>query len=364
MGDSTDKELLEEYVLRHSEAAFAALVSRHVDLVYSAAIRLTRQPEVAEDVTQKTFAALARSASRLASHPVLAGWLHKTATNLAAEAVRSEIRRRNRENEAVATMRNTPGEDDAEAIWTELAQCLDAELANLRDEDRNALFLRYFEGKTAKEISRRVGAGEEAVQKRISRALQRLRTRLTERGVTANAEALGLCLASKAICTAPAGLAASVSKAALSISTTSFWSPALKTVLMTSAQKKIAVVTIAVLCAGATTTVALKRHLDGPIDRAAEAAAVDLPLDSYTGEFQMEGHELILTKRGRGISIRGAHDGGAPFVAYPRSETEFASRDQGSLTTLTFTRDAAGKATGFRLVRDGQLLGELKRPEK
>ncbi len=364
MSDPTDRELLEDYVLRHSEPAFAALVSRHVDLVYSAALRVARQPELAEDVTQKTFAAFARSASRLVRHPVPAGWLHKTATNLAADAVRSEIRRRNREQEAAMIMQNPPFKDDDEAIWSELSRCLDAELASLRDDERNALFLRYFEGRTVKEIALRVGAGEEAVQKRISRALQRLRIRLAGRGLAAGVETLGICLATKAVAVAPTGLAASVSKAALSISAVSPGSSFLKLILMTSAQKKLTAVVVVVLCMGGISTVALKRHLDGPVDRAAEAAAIDVPLERYTGEFSMEGHELVLSRRGKGLSIRGARGGGAPFVAYPQSETEFVSHDQGSLTTLTFERDAAGRATAFRLVRDGQVLGDLRRPEK
>jgi RNA polymerase sigma factor (sigma-70 family) len=365
MSDPTDRELLEDYVLRHSEPAFAALVSKHVDLVYSAALRVARQPELAEDVTQKTFAAFARSASRLVRHPVPAGWLHKTATNLAADAVRSEIRRRNREQEAAMIMQNPPFKDDDEAIWSELSRCLDAELASLRDDERNALFLRYFEGRTVKEIALRVGAGEEAVQKRISRALQRLRIRLAGRGLAAGVETLGICLATKAVSVAPTGLAASVSKAALSISAVSPGSSFLKLILMTSAQKKLtALVVVVVLCMGGISTVALKRHLHGPVDRAAEAAAIDVPLERYTGEFSMEGHELVLSRRGKGLSIRGARGGGAPFVAYPQSETEFVSHDQGSLTTLTFERDAAGRATAFRLVRDGQVLGDLRRSEK
>src|SRR6185503_18978166 len=97
VNEQTDSELLRAYVEEHLEAAFAELAGRHVDLVYSAALRMTRDAHLAEDVTQAAFVALARSASQLTGKAVLSGWLHRTARNIAAQMIRTEVRRRARE---------------------------------------------------------------------------------------------------------------------------------------------------------------------------------------------------------------------------------------------------------------------------
>src|SRR5438552_18329479 len=102
MNSLTDQELLRDYTGRRSEAAFAELVRRHVDFVYSAALRMVRDAHLAEDVTQGVFVALAQNARQLRDRPVLSGWLHRTAQNLASKSVRSEVRRRAREQEAAA----------------------------------------------------------------------------------------------------------------------------------------------------------------------------------------------------------------------------------------------------------------------
>src|SRR5258708_9436481 len=102
MNRVTDQQLLGDYAEGRSEQAFAELVTRHVDLVYSVAVRMVRDPHTAQDVTQAVFMALARQARQLAPRCLLAGWLHRTAQNLAANAVRSDVRRRVREQEAPA----------------------------------------------------------------------------------------------------------------------------------------------------------------------------------------------------------------------------------------------------------------------
>ena len=79
MNDQTDSQLLYAYAESHSEAAFSELVRRHVDFVYSAAVRMVCDPHLAEDVTQGAFVALAKSATQLTQRPVLSGWLHRTA---------------------------------------------------------------------------------------------------------------------------------------------------------------------------------------------------------------------------------------------------------------------------------------------
>src|SRR3954465_7250601 len=111
MDPQTDQQLLAEYAETPSDPAFAELVRRHVDFVYSAALRMVCDSHLAQDVTQSVFAALAQNAKQLTAHPVLSGWLHRTTRNLAANTVRSEVRRRHREQEAVMNESLSTGSD-------------------------------------------------------------------------------------------------------------------------------------------------------------------------------------------------------------------------------------------------------------
>jgi RNA polymerase sigma factor (sigma-70 family) len=208
----TDQQLLGEYAKDRSEAAFRELARRHVDLTYSVALRILRDPHLAQDVTQAVFVALAQNAAQLASHPVLSGWLHRATRNVAAQTVRSEVRRRAREQEA-ATM-NELLSPTAEPAWDQIAPQLDAALAELDDLDRDAVLLRYFEKKSAQEMGDILGVSAEAAQKRVSRAVEQLRGLFARRGVALSAGALALLLSSNAVQAAPAGLAATVSTAA------------------------------------------------------------------------------------------------------------------------------------------------------
>ena len=173
MNSQSDQQLLQDYAGGRSEAAFAELVRRHVDLVYSAALRMVRDVHLAEDVTQGVFVALAQNARQLTDRPVLSGWLHRTAQNLAAKTVRTDVRRRAREQEAVAMNELFAAEPDA--TWEHIAPHLDAALAELNETDRDALMLRYFERKSAHEMAQRLGVSDEAAQRRVSRAVERLR---------------------------------------------------------------------------------------------------------------------------------------------------------------------------------------------
>jgi RNA polymerase sigma factor (sigma-70 family) len=141
----TDQQLLGDYAERQCEAAFAELVRRHVDLVYSSAVRMVCDAHLAEDVSQAVFAALAQNARQLTDRPVLSGWLHRTAQNLAAKAVRSDVRRRAREQEAAAM--NPLLSPEPDALWEHVAPQLDAALGELSEPDRDALLLRYFESR-------------------------------------------------------------------------------------------------------------------------------------------------------------------------------------------------------------------------
>src|SRR5580765_3966057 len=150
MNSLTDQQLLLEYTGHRSEAAFAELVRRHIDFVYSAALRMVRDPHLAEDVTQAVFVALSQQARHLTDRPVLSGWLHRTSQNLAAKTIRSDVRRRAREKEAMAMNELLSIEPDA--TWEQIAPHLDPALGQLSEPDRDAVLLRYFQRQSAREM--------------------------------------------------------------------------------------------------------------------------------------------------------------------------------------------------------------------
>lgn len=205
-----DMELVREYAVRRSEEAFATLVSRHIDLVYSTALRQVRNHHQAQDVTQAVFVILARKAASLRPGTVLAGWLFRTARLTATQHIRSELRRARREQKAF--MESTP-EDDSVDAWQEVAPALNDAIADLGEKDRNAIILRFLKGKAYKEIADTVGGTEEAAQMRVNRALEKLRRMFARRGVALTSTALGTVMSTKAIQAAPSGLAASIASA-------------------------------------------------------------------------------------------------------------------------------------------------------
>src|SRR5665213_1039282 len=100
MQEARDTELLRQYVRQNSEEAFAALVTRYVNMVYSAALRKTGNPAAAEEITQAVFIILAKKADELSRHDALTGWLYQTTRLTAGNFLRAEIRRARREQEA------------------------------------------------------------------------------------------------------------------------------------------------------------------------------------------------------------------------------------------------------------------------
>ena len=155
MNNQTDQELLRHYIERKSDSAFGALVERYIDLVHSAALRMSGDPHSAKDITQCVFVALSQSARQLTDRSTLAGWLHNTARNLAAKEIRSQIRRRTREQE-VAAMKELLATDDA-ANWEEIAPHLDAAVGELNEPERDAVLLRYFKNYDLRTVGTALG---------------------------------------------------------------------------------------------------------------------------------------------------------------------------------------------------------------
>ncbi|MGO8700407.1 MAG: RNA polymerase sigma factor [Limisphaerales bacterium] len=208
-------ELLRRYAADGSEPAFTELVRQHIDLVYSAALRqVNGDASAAQDVTQEVFTDLAHKASRLAGHASLTGWLYTSVRFQAAKARRAELRRQASEHASLAMneLLQTP---DMPTAWLELRPVLDDVMHELNETDREAVLLRYFERKPLAEVGARLGLSENAARMRVDRALEKLRAKLSKRGITSTAAALAPMLAERAVDAAPVPLVAKVSKSAL-----------------------------------------------------------------------------------------------------------------------------------------------------
>lgn len=214
-----DAALLRRYASEKSEAAFAELVRRHLDLVYSAALRrLGGDAHRAADVAQQVFTTLARDAEKLSRHGVLTAWLYTATHNAAIDLIRSEQRRATREQEASTMQTLLAATPDAD--WAKLRPVLDHVMDELSDADRTAVLLRFFEKRPFADIGVALNLSEDAARMRVDRALEKLHALLAQRGITSTGAALGVILANQAVVAAPAGLLASITGGALAGVTT------------------------------------------------------------------------------------------------------------------------------------------------
>jgi uncharacterized protein (TIGR03435 family) len=260
MTERDDIALLREFAATESESAFAALVEQHVNLVYSTALRSVGGAHAAQEITQAVFIILARKAKSLGAKTVLAGWLHQTTRLTAANFLRGEIRRQQREQEAY--MQSTLNEPDA-SVWPQIAPLLDEALDRLGERDRHAVVLRFFENKNLREVGAALGASEDAAKMRVNRALEKLRKMFAKRGMTLTAAAIAGAVSANSVHAAPAGLAKIISTvavakgAAASASTLTLIKGALKIMAWTKAKTAI-VSGVVVLLAAGTATVTVK----------------------------------------------------------------------------------------------------------
>jgi RNA polymerase sigma factor (sigma-70 family) len=207
-----DRELLRAFVGDGSDRAFAVLVGRHVSSVFSAALRrVNGERALAEDVTQQVFADFARKARSLPADVVIGGWLHRHTGFIALKCIDRERRRRARELEAAAMTAT----HESDPLWHQTAPLLDEALDHLSAADRDALVLRFFERRDFRAVGVVLGVNDDTAQKRVARALEKLRLWLARRGVTSTAGALSVVLTAEAVRAAPAALGASVAGTAL-----------------------------------------------------------------------------------------------------------------------------------------------------
>ena len=316
VNELTESQLVRAYAEDRSESAFAELARRHVDFVYSTAKRLVQDGHLAQDVAQGVFVALARNAAQLRDRPTLVGWLHRTAQNIAAQTVRTDVRRRRREQEAAAM--NELLRPEADPDWESIAPQLDDALNELSEADRDVVFLRYFEKKTAREIAQIAGGSQESVHKRAQRAVERLRAVFARRGIAAGVGGLAAVISAQAVQAAPAGLAAAFTAAALAgaslpaTATNSAIVATTKIIAMTTAQKLVVAATVSVLTGAiiyeASQAAQLRRQNQAleqlqaqqppqePAAPAAPAAVAAAPADGN--------HQELLKLRGEVASLR------------------------------------------------------------
>ena len=259
MRDMDDMSLLREYVDRQSEAAFAALVERHIGVVYCAALRQVRDPGHAEEVTQVVFILLARKADRLRPNTILSAWLYQTVRHAAADFRKKEFRRQQREQEA-CHMQSTSTDDSA---WDQITPLLDEAMAALGEKDRNALILRFFEGKSLAEVGAALSIDSVTAQKRVWRAVDKMRRYFAQHGAVLSTATILTALSTRAVHAVPAGLAVTVAAAAagkgaaVTTSTTTALKTTLKLMAWTKAKTAV-IVAIGFVVAAGTATIAVK----------------------------------------------------------------------------------------------------------
>src|SRR5690349_4059877 len=252
-----DMELVREYARNRSEEAFATLVSRHINLVYSVALRRVHDTHLAEEVTQAVFIILARKAGSLNRKTILPAWLCRTAQYAAADALKTQRRRQRREQEMHMESVLEQAEPES-SPWTDIAPLLDTAMERLGEKDHSTIVLRFFEGRDLKQVGAALGVSENAAKTRVSRAVEKLRTYFKKHGVTVSATMIAGVVSANSVQAAPIELATSVTVAAVkgtavTASTLTLIKTTLKIMAWTKLKTAIVVGAIAILAAGTAT---------------------------------------------------------------------------------------------------------------
>ncbi len=268
-----DASLLVAYTVKRDASAFRRLLEGHIDFVYAAALRQTSDPHLADDITQAVFLLLSQKARSLKPGILLKGWLFNATRYAAANALRAQQRRKIHEQEAAAMRPSTvagfsPSPFSSDASVPDQAQShFDAALASLSESDRNALLVRFFEDQPFSCVGQRLGISEYAAQKRVSRALDRVRRYLLRKDIAADSLTVPGLLILCAGQSAPSHLLSAAftaiegaAQGAVSSSTVSIAKGASK-MLMRSHAKLVALKTTVLLASG---SVALAVAVEAP----------------------------------------------------------------------------------------------------
>jgi RNA polymerase sigma factor (sigma-70 family) len=209
MGEMNERQSdfawLQQFARAGNQNAFRDIVRRHIDLVFATALRKVGDTGGAQEISQNVFGALARKAWRFAPDDSLPAWLHKTTLLESKSWLRGELRRRRREQTAaeLGTTMNTPDEQPA---FNALVPLLDEALLSLRENDRTALLLRFYESQSMREVGTALGVSDDTAQKRVAGALEKLSSFFQRQGfktatVAATAAALQQTAASASAAT-------------------------------------------------------------------------------------------------------------------------------------------------------------------
>jgi len=249
-----DSSLLACWVRQGCERSFRLLVDRYAGLVYQAAKRGSGDDSIAAEASQATFILLARKARALTGRSSLAGWLHVTAVHQS----RNLQRRQMRETRKRQRLGEQPETTD-DGAWLHIQPELDRALAALSSPDRETLLLRYYRSLSVKEIAVSLGVSVEAAQKRLTRATERLRERLTRRGCVLPVTAIAAGLVTMAG-DAKAASALAPGFASKALATAAAATPFASLTSLVFATKKTVLMAAAVALLGAGTYVTLRSN--------------------------------------------------------------------------------------------------------
>ena len=358
-----DMELVREFATRQSDAAFETLVSRHLNLVYSVALRQVRDPHLAQEVAQAVFIILARKAGSLGQKTILSGWLLRTAQYASADALKNQRRRQHREQETyMQSILNcgcdAPSQPTNEEAWTQISPLLDAAMLRLGEKDRNAIVLRFFENKNLREVGAALGASEDSARVRINRALEKLRTFFTKRGVMLSATVIATAVSANSVQAAPVGLAATISAAAVkssavAASTLTLVKGALKIMAWTKMKTTVVAVAAVIVATGTTTLVIRKEQQHSPKPQPVTFSQTEFPRTSWRFAGYADPESAFLS------SVWAVGNGDVQTFRNslsPAQLEKFAGKPD---TEIISAKDKAdfSKITGFRIL-DKQVLSE------